>query len=417
MIVLLKLFKESFLFAYGAVMVNKLRTLLTLLGITIGIFAIISIYTVVDSLEENIRSSISSLGDDIIYIQKWPWSFGEDYPWWEYMKRPLPKISEYREIKKRSQYAESMAFTASTRRMVRYNRRSSDNTIIWAVNYEFQDIRAFEIESGRFFSPYEVESSRPVAVIGKTVAEQLFKGENPLGKQITVGAAKFIITGVAKREGNNMFGGGSLDEIVLIPVTYARYMFDLRSENMNPFIMVKAKKGIPIEQLSGELREIMRSVHRLRPLEKDDFALNQASIITQGFNVIFGVINVVSTIIGIFSLLVGGFGIANIMFVSVRERTNIIGIQKALGAKRYFILLQFLYEATLLALFGGAIGLLLVYGGTWVVRLTTDFTITLTVGNIIRGLVISGIIGLVSGFLPAWHASRLNPVQAINTNV
>jgi putative ABC transport system permease protein len=412
---LLKLLRESFVFAYGSVMVNKLRTLLSLLGITIGIFAIISVFTIVDSLERNIRESISVLGDDVIYVDKWPWTFNEDYPWWVYMRRPSPDIREYEEIQRRSLLAGWASFSFSTRGQVRYGSTYLNNTALWANSHDFHNIRHFEISQGRYFSHFESSSGRNLAIIGDEIAQRLFGPEDPLNKEVQISGRKVTVIGILQREGTNMLGGGgSLDEMVLLPLNFARQLFDVRSSRINPQIMVKARPGISNQGLIDELQFIMRTSRRLRPVAEDNFALNQASLITRGVEQIFVMINTVGWIIGGFSILVGGFGIANIMFVSVKERTNIIGIQKSLGAKNYFILLQFLYESVLLAVAGGILGLLFVFTGTLVVSKFSEFTIILTAGNIILGLLVSAIIGVIAGYAPAYSASRLNPVQAIN---
>jgi putative ABC transport system permease protein len=399
--------------AFHAVKVNKMRTILTLLGITIGIFSIIAVFTTVDSMESSIRESISSLGDNVVYVQKWPWSFENDYKWWEYLKRPVPKISEYEEIVHKAQTVELAAFSVSTIRQVKYKKNSYENGVIWANTHQFNEIRSFEIEKGRYFSYYESQSGKNLAIIGTKIANELFDKEDPLDKYIKIEGRKIKVIGVIKKEGSGIFG--SFDEIVLLPMNYARNIFDVRSENLDPFIMVKAKPSIPLDQMKEELRNIMRNKRSIRPLQADNFALNQASIIVKGISQIFIVINIAGWLIGGFSIVVGGFGIANIMFVSVRERTNQIGIQKALGAKKIFILFEFMYEAVMLALSGGTIGLLLVYGGTALVSHMAGFNIDLTMGNILLGVFVSIIIGIVAGLAPALVASRLNPVEAINT--
>ncbi len=412
--ILLKLLKESLVFAYSYVMVNKLRTLLSLLGITIGIFAIISVFTIVDSLERNIRENIEQLGDNVIYVQKWPWSFDADYAWWVYMRRPVPDLRDYEEIRRRSQFAGSVVFSVSTGGMVRYESTYLENTGIWANSHDFESIRHFELERGRYFTPFESASGRPIAIIGHEISQRLFNGIDPVGREIQISGRRVTVIGVAAREGMDMVGGGSLDELVLVPLNFARTMYNIRSDRLNPMIMVQAGPDISNQELIDELRLILRSARRLSPAVDDNFALNQVSAISQGLDQIFVMINLVGWIIGGFSILVGGFGIANIMFVSVKERTNIIGIQKSLGAKNYFIMLQFLYESVMLAIAGGALGLILIFGGTVLVSSTSDFTITLTAGNIILGLFVSAVIGVVAGYAPAYAASRLNPVEAIN---
>lgn len=416
--IFLNLIKESFLFAINALKVNRLRTLLTLLGITIGIFAIISVFTVLDSLESTIRNSLSSLGDDIIYVQKWPWAPppGEEYAWWEYLNRPVPTIKEYEQFKKRSDRAEIINFAASTLRNVKYKNNTRENVIIWANSHEFDKIRTFELEDGRYFSPFESVAGKNICLIGHQVAKDLFQGLNPIGKEIKIQGRKIMVVGLIAKEGKDILNsGGSLDEMIILPIIYAKSLMDIKSENTNPMIMVKAKPNVSVAELKDELRSILRSTRTLSPKQKDNFALNQSSILNSALNSIFAVINVAGWLIGGFSILVGGFGIANIMFVSVKERTNLIGIQKSLGAKRKFILWQFLFESVMLSLIGGIIGLLLIFIGSIIASNKIELEITLTLGNIILGLLISAGIGIISGIFPSYKAAKLNPVEAINT--
>ncbi len=416
--IFLNLLKESFLFALNALKVNRLRTLLTLLGITIGIFAIISVFTVLDSLESTIRNSLSSLGDDIVYVQKWPWAPppGEEFAWWEYLKRPVPKVKEYEQIKKRSDKAEVVNFAASALRNVKFRNNTVEDVVIWANSHEFEKIRVFELTDGRYFTPFESVAGKNVCLIGHQVAEDLFLDIRTVGKQIKIQGRKITIIGEIAKEGKDILNtGGSLDEMIILPINYAKTIMDIRSENTNPMIMVKAKQGTTVNELNDELRNIIRSTRTLNPKQKDDFALNQSSVLNSALNSIFAVINVAGWLIGGFSILVGGFGIANIMFVSVKERTNLIGIQKSLGAKRKFILFQFLFEAIMLSLIGGIIGLFLIFIGSLLASSKIELEITLTMGNIILGLFISVIIGIVSGIFPSYKAAKLNPVEAINT--
>ena len=410
---------ESFVFAFNSVIVNRLRTVLSLLGITIGIFAIISVFTVIDSLEDNIRSSLAEAGENVIYIQKWPIYTGKDgdYPWWRYLNRPVPTLKDYEAIKARSQKSDAVCFWAMTGRNVKFKNNSISSAVIWGTTSEFEETRETEIINGRFFTPFEFQTSGNLAVIGYTIADQLFENINPVGQQIKIMGHKTTVIGVVAREGNSLFGLGSMDEIIVVPMHFIRKIVDIREESANPMIWVRAQPDVPNDELAEELRVILRASRRLKPKAEDNFALNQISMITQSLDQVFKVINMAGFFIGIFSILVGGFGIANIMFVSVKERTNIIGIQKALGAKRYFILWQFLFESILLAVTGGAIGLLIVFAGAAIMSNAVEvFKITLTPANISLGLGISAAIGVISGFAPAWSAARMDPVEAINTS-
>jgi len=412
----LTLFKESVLFALNALVVNKLRTFLSLLGITIGIFAIISVFTVVDSLEINLRKSVSSLGDNVVFVQKWPWTFGPNYPWWKYINRPLPRVHELEFIQKRIKSAEAATLVISGRRTVQYQSSSVQNAEIVAVSQDYDKVKFLDVEQGRYFTDIESVSGRNIAVVGASIAEALFPHGDALGKEIKIAGSKVMIIAVLKKQGEGLNIFGTTDNQLILPVNYVRNIIDINSDNIDPTIMVKAKPGINNDQLIDELRGIMRATRKLKPKADDDFALNQSSLISNQFDSLFSIIGVAGWIIGGFSILVGGFGIANIMFVSVRERTAIIGIQKALGAKRYFILLQFLTEAVVLSLLGGLIGLLLVFGGTFLGESMFGMEIVMTTGNILMGLIISAVIGVISGFVPSYTASRLDPVEAIRSN-
>ncbi len=413
---ILTLLKESIVFAWQALIANKLRTFLSLLGITIGIFAIITVFTVVDSLERNIRSSVQSLGDNVVYVMKWPWTFGPDYPWWKYMNRPVAEYSELAEVQRKTKSAEVVGFRVTARKTLKYKSNSIENATVSGWSFDYGKIKQFDIADGRYFREDEVIAGNNVVIIGNTLKEGLFQNsENPIGKTIKIAGRSCKVVGVSKKEGESMLGN-SMDNQAIIPYGFARLMMDVKSENSDPFMAVKAKPGVTNAQLKEELTGVMRSVRGLKPLADDDFALNETNLLSKNFDGLFDIVGIAGAIIGGFSILVGGFGIANIMFVSVRERTNIIGIQKSLGAKNYFILAQFLFEAVFLSLIGGVIGLFLIYLLTLVAANVIDMEIFLTRSNIILGLTISVLIGIISGFIPAYGASQLDPVEAIRTN-
>ncbi len=412
----LALLKESFFFAWSALNASRLRTFLSLLGITIGIFSIITVFTIVDSLEHNLKTGIQELGDNVVYIHKWPWEFKEDFPWWKYMNRPVPTVKEFERLNGRVKTSQSMAFHVAGRKPVKYKSNTVDNVTITGGSYEYDKITNFDIAEGRYFTESESNAGRNTCLIGSTIAEALFlNGENPLGKNIKIGGIKLQVIGVFKKQGESLLGN-STDAQILVPVNFIRNYVDIRSENLDPYIAVKAKDGISNDQMKDELRGLMRGLRQLAPETEDDFALNETKVISQGFDGLFSVVGLAGWIIGGFSILVGGFGIANIMFVSVKERTSLIGIQKSLGAKNYFILMQFLFESVFLSLIGGLMGLLLIWLLTLAIGDSAGMDIFLSQSNVILGVTISFLIGIISGFVPAYSASQLDPVEAIRSN-
>ena len=409
----LKMFRESFLFALGSVTVNKLRTFLSLFGITIGIVSIISVFTVFDWMENSIRESIASLGDNTIYVEKWPWAGDANIKWWDMIKWPPPSVDDYEALVKRSTSSHALCFTVGSSEPVKFRGNMINETWIMAATHDFENVRSFEIEKGRYFTQSESAAGKPVAIIGAEVAKKLFDRIDPVGKEISIDRYKAQVIGVFKKEGKGGISDNGMDEGVLVPLDFSRQFVNFRNPFLNSDIMIRGKEGVSVQQLSDEVIMILRAARRIAPGEENNFSINQASQITSTLEPVFKGINIAGWIIGGFSILVGGFGIANIMFVSVRERTSIIGIQMALGAKRRWILMQFLTESVLLSVTGGILGLIIVYIGTLFVNYFYTLGMHLTAGNIILAVVISATIGIIAGFAPASAASRMNPVEAI----
>lgn len=402
---------ESFRFAWQALRSNLLRTLLSLLGVTIGIFAIIAVFTLVDSLERNIRQSLASIGDKVVYVEKWPWVFDGEYQWWRYFQRPEPTYNEFRFLSDKLENAQGVVAMSFRGRITVKNGNNSMSALIQGTTLDYNKISDVPIEQGRYFTQQEIDVARNVAIIGSDVAENLFPAQDPVGKSFKIKGLNFIIIGVQQRKGESILNvGGNPDIKCMIPYGAFAKMF----HSINPSIRL-AIKGYDTDEglleLESEIRGLMRTRRGIRPLQDDNFSINRPEALAQAIGGIFVVLTLAGWVIGGFSILIGGFGIANIMFVSVKERTNIIGIQKSLGAKNYFILFQFLFEAVLLSLVGGLAGILLVYLLSFMSLGSLE--LQLTTGNVALGLGVSSVIGILSGIIPAFTASRLDPVIAI----
>lgn len=400
---------------------NLLRTTLSLLGVTVGIFAIISVFTIVDSLEKNIKQSFDFLGSGVIYVAKWPFTADSngEFKWWDYWKRPNPSYGEFKFLEANLSNASSIAINSDVSgAVIKRGSNSYNETELNGGSYGFKDIFELNIDQGRYFTPGEVASGRNVAIIGSEVVEALFpNGEDPIGKEIKVNNKKFHVIGTLIKEGSSFLGFESKDSYCLIPYDAFRTMYSTGTgayDERGSIIAVKGKdEDIGLVELEGELTGILRSKRGLRPRDDVNFALNRPEAIANVISGVFDVLGMAGWIIGGFSILVGGFGIANIMFVSVKERTNIIGIQKSLGAKNYFILFQFLFESVFLSVIGGLGGLFLVFLITFIPMGSLE--VTLSFKNIVLGLGVSAIIGTISGIVPAALAARLDPVIAIRS--
>ena len=388
----LRLSLESLRFAWQALRSNLLRTTLSLLGVTVGIFAIIAVFTVVDSLESNVRKSMDFVGDKVIYVEKWPWTFGPDYPWWKYFNRPVPTVREFQQLRQQlSANNKGVAiFAAKGGNTLKVGSNSVSDCALQGVSYDYRVVSAVPLAEGRYFTGQEVDASRPVAIVGATIAQNLFPQGGALGREFKTAGLTFVIIGIMEKEGKKLLDTPSNDTNVLIPFGTFTKLF-----------------GLSINGMKG----VMRNIRGLKPRQEDNFALNRPEMIAGQITKLFSAIGLIGAVIGSFAMLVGGFGIANIMFVSVRERTNIIGIQKSLGAKNYFILFQFLFEAIFLCLIGGLAGVALV----WLITLIPQdaLPLTMTAARVMLGLLVSVGIGVVAGIVPAVLAANMDPVIAI----
>ncbi|MFL5747412.1 MAG: ABC transporter permease [Niastella sp.] len=394
---------------------HKIRTLLSLTGVAFGIFCIISVLATVDSLEYQVQKDIQALGTNTVYIDKWVYAGGPDYPWWRYVKRPSPSSEEMRLLKEKVPAASNVAFNINTNSYVGF-----ENDVINSVNYygvteDFVNIQPVEVELGRYLQPADYDFAANVIVMGYTIAETLFgKAEKAVGNTVILKEGKrALVVGLIKKQGKSFVGGWEYDNSILMPLGFMKQM--VREKNSNPIIMVQARQSVPMEQLRDELTGAMRSIRKLKPTQEDDFALNDIDAFSSFASEIFGGINKGGWAIAILSLVVGMFGVANIMFVTVRERTSQIGLKKAIGAKRSVILTEFLLESAFLCIMGGLLGLSIVFALTLASKAIFGFTVFIAPGILILAISICIIVGVLAGIIPASIAAKMDPVVAIRS--
>jgi putative ABC transport system permease protein len=411
---LLEILGNSLRLAFLELRNNKLRTTLSLLGVTFGIFCIIGVLATVNSLEQNIQNDIESLGSNTIYIDKWDYSGGPDYPWWKYVNRPEPKYEEMELLKATTPIIDKICFILDTRSNIETDVNLIERINIYGPTEGFTDIQPFELAAGRYFTPSEMEQGSPIAVIGFSNAELLFgRADKAIGQFIKIKDQKLNIVGVIKKQGKGIVGGWEFDESAIIPYEYFKTIF--REKWSGPKIMAQGIAGIDDEAFRDELKGKMRNVRRLGPKQEDDFTLNSVKDFSKAVSGFFANVSLGGWFIGLLSLIVGAFSIANIMFVTVRERTSIIGLKKAIGAKRGTIMAEFLLESSFICLLGGLIGLLMVFGLTFLLTSLFEFPVFISFKILSLALSICVAIGILAGIIPASIAARLDPVVAIRS--
>ena len=417
MIKVLTILWNSFKMALQELRVNKLRTFLSLFGITIGIFCIIGVLATIDSLQTKIKSDLSSFGNNTIYIDKWSYGGGGgegDYPWWKYMKRPSMKVSEMETIQKKSYLASNIAFFVSSTQSFTYEENILKGISMYGITNDFNKIQVFNIGYGRYFKDTDFERGVPLGVIGYEVASELFgKPEKALGKIVSYRGRRLAVIGIIEKQGSSMIGGFDYDKSCIVTYNYFASVFN--PDNSSPYIMVQAKPGIPSKALQDELNGVMRQLRKLSPTQEDNFTCNDVAQFKDQIESVFGSINKGGWAIAGLSLIVGAFGVANIMFVTVRERTSQIGLKKAIGARSSTILYEFLLESAFLCIIGGLVGLFLVWILALALSAVLPFAITIAPSIIVLALSICIILGVIAGIIPASIAAKMNPVDAIRT--
>lgn len=394
---------------------HKVRTLLSLSGVAFGIFCIISVLAAVNSMEYAVQRDIKALGSNTIYIDKWEYTNGgNDYPWWKYVKRPEPSYEEMMVLKRKVSAAANVAFYVNTTSTVEVGDNSISGVNYYGVSEDFSGIQPIEIQQGRYLQQADFDYGSNVIIMGYEVALTLYGNpEKALGQLVKLKEGKrALVVGLIKKQGKSFINAWEYDNCIIMPVSFMRQM--VREKYSNPVIMVQGKETVPMEQLKDELAGAMRSVRKLKPTQDNDFSLNDIDALSNAVGDIFVSINQGGWAIAALSLVVGMFGVANIMFVTVRERTSQIGLKKAIGAKSSTILTEFLLESAFLCIMGGMLGVIGVFLLTLIVT-ALGFPVFIAPSILALAIGICVLVGVLAGIIPASIAAKMNPVEAIRS--
>lgn len=395
---------------------NRLRSILSLLGITIGIFSIISVLSAVDSLEQSILSNFNKLGDNVIYIDKSPWNNRSQRKSDNADKNKEPTFEEYSMLKERMDGAKYISFSSFTGLgILRYGNSEVEGGYMMGISENYGDLANLKLKEGRYFNYTELRNGSEKVILGYSLANSLFQKINPIGKEIKIKGIKYQVVGTIEEDGESMFSVLPYDIVAMVPLNHLRTLSNIDDVRNGRMLGLTPKKGVSLSELKNEAISVLRSYRLLKPLETNNFFINEISMVRSMTKDIFSILSKVGFLIGIFALIVGLFSVANIMFVSVKERTNLIGVKKALGAKSYIILVEFITESIILCLIGGIIGISLVLLIVQLVDRYSSFVATLSWNNLVIGLALSIFTGLLSGIIPAYHASKMDPVEAMRS--
>ena len=410
---------EAINMALGALVANRQRSLLTMLGVGTGIFAIVGILTMVNSLQQSLTSNLSSLGNTTLFVHHWPWAEGGQ-DWYKFMGRPKVSFEDFRALRDGLSEVEAISYDVSLKRQtLRSQGRSVDGIDLTGVTQQALTVKAMQFQAGRYFTEMEAHLGSPVCIIGHSIAANLFPQGDAVGQTLRVGGKRLRVIGVMKEQGATLFPGMPTEDTRLyVPYRFLAGRYNLSRRSIDKVITIKARDYSALPLVESQIEGIVRTVRGLGPRDDNNFAINKQEALMDRFEQFFGYLDLGGWVISIFSILIGGFSIGNIMYISVRERTMEIGVQKALGSTRGFILYQFLVESVLLCLLGGVLGLLAIMAIGGLVQLLLNaislpLTVAFALKDVATGLGLSVGIGLISGFMPALIAARMDPVEAI----
>ncbi len=402
--------RESFRIAVQALLANKARGFLTTLGIIIGILAVTTTMTAFNSMQAAFRQGAAAIGADVIYVSRTPWIIMGN--WWDYRNRPNLSMDDAADLRDAFQGRAIVNASMDTRRDLKYRSEIMEGVVIIGTSDKMPFITERVPEFGRFLMPFDVAYKKNTAIIGSTVAEGLFPNTDPINKEINIGPNKFRVAGVMEKQGGSTFGGPDFDRQVFVPITtFAKLFGGRRFGDVD--IAVKPPSMSAVPDLEFEVIGEMRKIRQLRPSEDDNFSINKLDSLMGAFNSIVGTVLLIGLVVTSVSLFVGGIGVTNIMFVSVTERTREIGIRKAIGARKISILMQFLFESAVICLIGGLIGIGLTALLTVAVNASGMMQAALSPGILVASVVISVLVGVFAGLVPAWKGARLDPIEAL----
>ena len=400
---------EAFKIALDAIKVNKVRGILTTLGIIIGIVAVVTTMTAANGLANNFKESISAVGSDVLYVSRVPWIFNGRF--FQFRNRPNLTLKDSDKLESRLKTAVAVNPSTNTRRDIKYRSNVIEGTTIIGTTEKHIVVADGLPEIGRFLTNIDVQYRKKVCVIGTEIKERVFKNVDPINKTLKIGWHKFTVVGVMEKQGSaGFFGGPNFDSQIFVPISTFEKHFG--GTNRNYTITVKAPDQETMTDFEYDLIGEMRKIRKQKPAEENNFAINTMGTLIDAYNNVMGIVVLVGLLITGMSLFVGGIGVMNIMFVSVTERTREIGIRKAIGAKKRSILTQFLFESSTICMIGGIMGVLLSFG---VASLINEYVLPASVSLpiVLVALIISVLTGVVAGFIPAWRASKLNPIDAL----